>query len=121
MKDPEPAGVYPAVLEKVEERDSEIGKGGTYLFWTFKSRNKKREEIELTGTSNTNFGPTAKPRRWAQTLLGRVLTKDEALAGMDLDELVGESCQLIIGVVEKESGTFNVIEGILPPDEDGEE
>jgi hypothetical protein len=117
QKDPEPAGVYKAVLERIEERDSPQG-DGTYLFWAFKARNKKKEEIELTGTSSTRFGPSAKPRKWAQTLLGRTLTKDEALAGMDLDELVGASCQLVIGVTEKDAGVFNVIENVLPIDDE---
>jgi len=117
QKDPEPAGVYKATLDRIEERDSPQG-DGTYLFWAFKARNKKREEIEITGTSSTRFGPSAKPRKWAQVLLGRTLTKEEALAGMDLDELAGAGCQLVIGVVEKDTGVFNVIESVLPLDED---
>lgn len=116
-KDPEPGGIYKAVLDRIEERDSP--QGGTYLLWVFKSRKKgTKEEIELTGTSSTNFGPSAKPRRWAQALLGRTLTKDEAIAGMELGELHGAGCQLVIGVEEKEHGTFNVIENVTAIDED---
>lgn len=116
-KDPEPAGIYKATLDRIEERDS--SQGETYLLWVFKARSKaKKDEIELTGTSSTRFGPTAKPRRWAQALLGRTLSKEEAISGMDLDELAGAACQLVIGIEEKETGTFNVIENVTAIDDE---
>ena len=121
VRDPEPPGIYTSTLISIEEKESSInGSSGTYLLWTFEtnSRLNKGTKTTLTGTSSTNFGPNAKPRKWVQTLLGRVLTKEEAREGLELDQLIGAQCRLLIGQVEKDDAVYNVIENITSIDDE---
>ena len=116
VRDPQPRGVYDAVVQKIEERTSDAF-GGSYLHWTWTARNRAGEEVPFTATSSTNFGPQAKARKWVHALLGNELTKAEARTGVDLDQLIGLPCKLVIGIVERESGTFNSVESVLPADD----
>ena len=112
-RDPQPRGVYDAILKSVEERTSGAN-GGSYFLWTWVAHNRRGDEVTFTATSSLKFGPEAKPRKWVHALLGRELTKDEARAGLNTDELEGLPCKLVIGIVEREGGVFNQVEAVLP-------
>lgn len=53
-------------------------------------------------------------RKDLERLLGKKFTSDELLAGVDLEVLIGMSCQILIVHNETEDRTYANIESILP-------
>lgn len=115
-----PEALYPATLAAIEEKSGGIDDKG-YLTWIFTARDRKGRTITFKENSSHNFGPGSKPRKWAQTLLGRLLTKEEARAGIDFKELVGCECLLDVVIVEKEGELYNRIDKLKAPITDDEE
>ncbi len=115
-----PEALYPATLDEIEEKSGGVDDKG-YLSWTFAARDRKGRAITFRENSSLNFGPSSKPRKWAQTLLGRLLTKEEAKAGIDFKELAGCECLLDVVIVEKEGELYNRIDKLKAPISDDEE
>ncbi len=53
-------------------------------------------------------------RKDLERLLGKKFTSDELLAGVDLEELIDRSCQILVVHNETEDRTYANIESILP-------
>jgi hypothetical protein len=111
---PLPAGVYPATLATIEERETMYGPG---LRWCFRIEADGRE-LSIGALTSAKFSPTAKARQFAEVMLGRALASGE---GIDLDSLYGRACRVVVTVAERvDHSTVNNIETVLPPARDAE-
>jgi hypothetical protein len=107
-------GTYEATLLSItlQEPKPEVGTGQPYLRWTFcvYDPDEHPDGAEMIANSSLMFGPKAKARRWAQTILGRMLEPGEEL---DTDELCPAVCQVIVKK-DLESG-YCRIDDVLGP------
>jgi hypothetical protein len=109
---PLPPGLYAAVLESIEERESA---NGPYLMWKFTIDHDGRQEMVSAPTS-MNCGPKAKARQYAEALLGRPMTPGEELEPV---ALYGAPCQVLLMAVSLDTGGIvNRIERVLSPTPD---
>jgi hypothetical protein len=102
-----PDGVYRAELAGVEEKESD---SGLYWRWNFDVLHKG-ETIKRSGNTSRNFGSKSNAYKWATVLLGRRPRPGEVI---DLDDLIGESCQLQLMEGGSEGRKFNKVETVLP-------
>lgn len=106
---PTPPGNYRAKFTKHEEKSNQ---DGAFWIWTFRliedmEGDQVDEEYEiLTVSSSTAFTPKAKARKWAQSMIGRVLEDDEVL---DFDDLTGKTYILAVGINENGRNTVDSI------------
>jgi hypothetical protein len=110
-------GLYPATLDEIECRN---GANGEFLLWKF-IVDHGEQEVPVSAATSKRFSPQAKARQCAEALLGRPLGPDEDI---DLEELYGYGCQLVVTVAELDNGsTVNRIEKVLPlpSDEDDQD
>jgi hypothetical protein len=107
---PLPAGVYPARLVDVEQREKD---GRPYLLWTFAIEMKDGERRVFRPTS-TSFGRGAVARDIAEALLGRPLADGETV---DADELLERPCRVVVqAAVDGQGRPVNRVAAVLPAD-----
>jgi len=107
---PIPAGVYTAIVTSIEEKVSTVA-GETYWRWAFEVLEGSNAGASVKANSSPKLGPKCKARGWTEAILGRKLTVGERF---HTDELVNRTCQLVVKVEEKDGGTFNEVDSILP-------
>jgi hypothetical protein len=98
-----PPGVYPAVLDKVEQQDNDQG---TYWLWTFIARNGDID-VEVTATSSPRITPRTKAAKFLAGL-GVNVAVGQRIA---FDDIVGTVCQLVITI--NDAG-YSRIDSVLP-------
>lgn len=109
------AGLYSLRLQGIESKDSKLTqedgtiKNSAYLRWTFDILDEGFEGKVFRANSSTNFGPSAKGRKWAEALLGRTLHPNEPI---DTDDLVGLAAAATIIQKKKGDNTVNEIEAL---------
>jgi len=101
-------GLYPATLDEIEQRS---GANGEFLLWKF-IVDYKGQEVTVSAATSTRFSPQAKARQYAEALGGRAFRADEEI---DLEELYGSACQIVVTTVElDDSSTVDRVEKVLP-------
>jgi hypothetical protein len=108
-------GLYEGMLTAIEERSSD---NGEYLRWAF-TIDDEGDEVEVSALSSTKFSPTAKARKYAESLLGRTIKNGEELAPA---ALYGCKCRLLVTIdTLSDGGTVNRVEQVLPWKQDQDE
>jgi hypothetical protein len=116
-------GLYGLKVQGIEPKTSTLTepsgqtKNSTYLRWTFDILKRGYEGKVIRANSSTDFGPSAKGRKWAEALLGRTLHVNEPV---DTDDLIGLIAVGTIGIVKKGENQYNEIEAMTAyePDEE---
>lgn len=102
-------GVYTARIASITERND--AQFGPALIWAFDVRTK-RGPIRVETMSSQSFGPKAKARQWTEAILGRKLQAGEEI---ELNDLVGKECQVVLAVKETDAGNqVNRVESVQP-------
>jgi hypothetical protein len=103
------AGLYPALLVSIEERE---GDHGAYLIWHFAVEGPDGKDIDVSTISSAKFSPQAKARKFAEAILKRTIKNGEEL---EPAELYSEPCQILVTVDPlPDGGSRNTIEQVLP-------
>ncbi len=116
---------YPATIKDIVVAESATPRADgskEYLQWTFAVQvNGAAAPVILTANSSLKFSKGKKPakaRKWAEAVLGRTFTAEEAEEGLNTDELIGLSCRVNITNVTVDDGTaVNRIEDVAAPKE----
>lgn len=104
-------GIYPAVLERIEES---AGLYGQYIKWHFMVPNAKGEAISVSGLTSTTFTPHPKCKfhTFASAIRGKPFQDSEVL---NTDELLNKRCRVYLVIREIETGgSINNVERVLP-------
>jgi hypothetical protein len=108
---PLPAGMYPARLADVEQREKD---GRPFLLWVFAVQTKDGER-KLSRPTSTTFGRGSVARDIVEALLGRPMADGETV---DADELLDRPCRVVVQVaVDGQGRPVNRITAVLPADE----
>jgi len=103
------AGLYPAKLATVEERE---GNWGNYALLTFELMDGNHDGVKVSGAASAKFGPKTKLYQWTKALLGgAAIARDYTL---DTDALIGKPCLLDLDVETTSDGEFNRIVSVRP-------
>jgi hypothetical protein len=100
-------GIYDAVLEHVEMRDT---KNGDRLMWTF--RIPDENEATVVGWSSLSPSTRAKAYQWAAVLMGEIDPK----IGWGPEDVIGGKCRVVLSVYEDGQGIEkNGVDKVLRP------
>jgi hypothetical protein len=116
-----PAGVYPAKVASVEaEQHEQYGQRVAFAFDLLNHSQEDGFPTRVFKSCNMLFSPKASLTGVVESLIGRRLTTEEAEAGMDLEQLVGVCCQLVLEhqVSETTGSTYAKVANIVPASED---
>jgi hypothetical protein len=116
---------YPATIKDITVEESATTRADgskEYLQWIFAVQvNGETAPVNLTAFSSLKFGGGNKPakaRKWAEAVLGRTFTAQEAEEGLNTDELIGLSCRVNITNATLDDGTaVNRIADVAAPKE----
>lgn len=117
QSDTKKRGVYPAVVDSVDEDD---GKFGPQLKFIFKITDGKYADQTVWGWCGQSLTPKSKLTSWLPALLPDV----QVGKGFELDpeDLVGRACKLVLGVKAGDDGIErNTIESLLPIEDEDDE
>ena len=84
-------GVYDAVLDNVEDKDT---KNGERLMWTF--RIPSEDDATVTGWSSLSPSTKAKSYNWALAIMGEIDPK----VGWGPEDVVGGRCRVVLDTYE---------------------
>ena len=93
-----PDGIYKAKLSEVRQFSNHYGERIGFVFTVANGETVMR-------STAPNFTPQSKLADVVQGLLGRQLRPDEYELGIDLSELVGNECQLLISQCRGKNGS----------------
>ena len=96
-------GVYPAVVTKLDLKETEAG--DTFRIWHF-DVTAEGETKKITAASSLMLGPKSKAYKWISAILGRRPEPGEKI------EVVGYPCQVHL-IVDEDTG-YNKVETVLP-------
>ena len=115
-----PEGVYDATLIEVEQRDGGIDSKGFWL-WRFEITDPATgDTIEVTRPSSPKLTSGTNAGQWIRIFTGKSVDEHRQVApSFDFSSIEGTACRLLISVEEKDKGTFNQIEPIMAPAEQG--
>lgn len=117
QSDTKKRGVYPAVVDSVDEDD---GKFGPQLKFVFKITEGKYADQTVWGWCGQSLTPKSKLTTWLPALLPGISVGK----GFELDpaDLEGKTCKLVLGVKAGDDGIErNTIESLLPLEDEEEE
>ncbi len=101
------AGVYDAVLDNIEEKDT---KNGERLMWTF--RIPGEDDTTVTGWSSLSPSTRAKAYNWALSIMGEVDPK----RGWGPEDVIGGACRVVLDTyVDGQSVEKNGVDKVLRP------
>ena len=107
-----PDGTYKAALSKVTQFDNAYGQRIGFEF-TLQSKGVEGEKV-MRSTS-PNLSPSGKLADLLRGILGRELTADELTKGVDVEELVGIMCNvLVLSSKGKNGATYSNVERVFP-------
>lgn len=100
-------GVYDAVLDNVEDKDT---KNGERLMWTF--RIPSEDDATVTGWSSLSPSTKAKSYNWALAIMGEIDPK----VGWGPEDVVGGRCRVVLDTYEDAQGfEKNGVAKVLKP------
>jgi len=100
-------GVYDAVLDNVEDRDT---KNGERLMWTF--RIPSEDDATVVGWSSLSPSTRAKSYQWALALMGEINPK----LGWGPEDVIGSKCRVVLSIYEDSQGIEkNGVDRVLRP------
>ena len=98
-------GVYPAVLNKVEQKETVHGES---LMWTFIV--PAEDGAEVVGFSSMSPSTKAKAYTWAAAIMGEIDPK----TGWGPEDVEDMPCRIVLGIVEDSNGgEKNKVEKVL--------
>lgn len=98
-------GVYKAVLNKVEQKETIHGES---LMWTFVV--PAEDNAEVVGFSSMSPSTKAKAYTWAAAIMGEIDPK----VGWGPEDVEDQPCRIVLGIVEDSNGTEkNKVEKVL--------
>ena len=98
-------GAYRAVLENVEEKETNFGER---LMWTFRLPERNAEVVGFTSMSPST---KANAYLWAAVIRGEIDPK----TGWGPEDVIGGQCVVVVGVAEDAQGTeTNKVVGVRP-------
>ena len=98
-------GVYPAVLNKVEQKETVHGES---LMWTFIV--PAEDGAEVVGFSSMSPSTKAKAYTWAAAIMGEIDPK----TGWGPEDVEDMPCRIVLGIVEDSNGAEkNKVEKVL--------
>ena len=105
------SGIYPAHLIGVKQFANQFGER---LGFVFRIAGGPSEGITLQRSTGPHLSKRSKLAEVVEGMLGRDLTDQELKAGIDLDELVGNQCNLlVVKQHSKEGQIFSNIDKIF--------
>ena len=100
-------GVYDAVLDNVEDRDT---KNGERLMWTF--RIPSEDDVQVVGWSSLSPSTRAKAYQWASAITGEIDPK----VGWGPEDVVGGECRVVLDTyVDSQGIEKNGVDRVLKP------
>jgi len=87
-------GLYPAVLENIEEKETKFGRR---LMWIFRTLAKN---IEVVGFTSMSPSTRANAYRWAEALMGEI----DPEGGWGPEDVIGRECTVLVKVAEDAQG-----------------
>jgi len=100
-------GIYDAVLDNVEDRDT---KNGERLMWTF--RIPSEDDATVVGWSSLSPSNKAKAYQWASAIMGEIDPK----IGWGPEDVIGGRCRVVLSVYEDGQGIEkNGVDKVLRP------
>ena len=111
-----PMGIYEAALQSVDEREhNDYGKYLLLIFAVDVTQDNNSTQFEVSHACSLSLSANSKLRKAINGLLGRDMTQDEAKAGIDVEKLIGSSCNVLVSSVEgKDGDTYSRVESVLP-------
>lgn len=107
-----PDGTYKAQLTKVTQFDNAYGQRIGFEF-TLQAHGVEGQRV-MRSTA-PNLSPSSKLADVLRGILGRELTTDELVKGMDVEALVGRECSvLVLSARGKNGNTYSNVERIFP-------
>jgi len=100
-------GIYDAVLDNVEDRDT---KNGERLMWTF--RIPSEDDATVVGWSSLSPSNKAKAYQWASAIMGEIDPK----IGWGPEDVIGGRCRVVLDVYEDSQGVEkNGVDKVIKP------
>jgi hypothetical protein len=100
-------GMYDAVLDNVEDRDT---KKGERLMWTF--RIPSEDDVQVVGWSSLSPSTSAKAYQWASTIMGEIDPK----IGWGPEDVIGGKCRVVLDTyVDSQGIEKNGVDKVLKP------
>jgi hypothetical protein len=100
-------GVYDAVLDNVEDRDT---KNGERLMWTL--RIPSEDDVQVVGWSSLSPSTRAKAYQWASAIMGEIDPK----VGWGPEDVVGGECRVVLDTyVDSQGIEKNGVVRVLKP------
>ena len=107
-----PDGTYKAELTKVTQFDNAYGQRIGFEF-TLQAQGMVGQKVMRS--TGPNLSPSSKLADVLRGILGRELTTDELVKGMDVEALVGRECSvLVLSARGKNGNTYSNVERIFP-------
>ena len=113
-------GVYPASVKVVEpEEHLTWGERAKFTFELTGHTQENGERTTVVRSHSLKFTPKAGLTSTVEALLGRKLSDAEAAEGLDLEDLEGIRCRLVLEhkVSETSGRSYANITSILPPEQ----
>lgn len=102
-----PAGEYPAVFERCEEKKNL--KFGDALRLEFKITEGEQQGVTLDCLARDRLSPKTKLGQILSVLLGEPLKED---TDIDFEILKGAPCEIVVATVKSSSGDFSTIQEV---------
>lgn len=88
------SGAYPGRLDAIEQKETALDGGRTYLRWRFTLALPDGSESKVSGITSTNSGPKSRAFGWITALLGRTPRPGEVI---DTETLIGRAATVEVG------------------------
>lgn len=107
-----PDGTYRAALSKVTQFDNSYGQR---IGFEFTLRGKGVEGQKVLRSTSPNLSPSGKLADVLRGILARELTPEELTKGVDVEELVGIECSvLVLSAKGKNGAVYSNVERVFP-------
>lgn len=107
-----PDGTYKATLSKVTQFENAYGQR---IGFEFTLQGNGVDGHTVMRSTSPNLSPTGKLADVLRGLLGRDLTQDELVKGVDAEALAGRECSvLVLSAKGKNGNTYSNVERIFP-------
>lgn len=109
-----PADIYPAVVSKIEEKETMYGPG-VKVFFTISDGDQAGKIVDgLASLPENGLSPKSKLRMWLEAIVGKSLAGYQG--DIDLNKMIGKPCRInVINVPGKDgTGEFARIKDVLP-------
>jgi hypothetical protein len=106
-----PSGTYSATLTNVKHFDNAYGRR---LGFEFTLQGGQLDGQRVTQSTSPNLSTQSKLTELLQALLGRPLEDHELMQGVDIDNLIGMDCNVLVQHAKTKSGqTYNNVDRVF--------